>query len=220
MSESILHEKLEQRSPEWFALRKGRITCSELSNILTPAKLQLSKASESFALVKASERITGLTEPFVETWQIQRGIDNEPIAREYYEKATNTKVKEVGFYEYNKDFMFGYSPDGIVGNDGLIEIKCPSPMVHLDTLINKKIDPKYMLQMQGGMFASGREWCDFVSYSEGLALSIIRVHKDLEIIEKIENQLCQFETMIQTAMDAHHKAIENGSILTKKIKTL
>jgi len=215
-----IHEKLEQRSEEWHNLRRGRITCSELSNILTPAKLQLSKQAETFALVKASERITGLTEPFVENWQMQRGVENEPIAREYYETVTNKKVKEIGFYEYNQDFLFGYSPDGVVGEDGLIEIKCPSPAVHLNTLINKHIDGKYMLQMQGGMLASGRKWCDFVSYSEGLALSIIRVHRCEDTIEKIKENLLKFELLINSVILEHNNAIKNGSLLTQKIQSL
>ena len=215
-----IHEKLEQKSEEWHNLRRGRITCSELSNILTPAKLQLSKQSNTFALVKASERITGLTEPFVENWQMQRGVDNEPIAREYYETVTNKTVKEIGFFEYNEDFLFGYSPDGIVGEDGLIEIKCPSPAVHLETLINKKIDGKYMLQMQGGMLASERKWCDFVSYSEGLALAIIRVHRCEETMEKITYGLLEFERLVRNTISKHNESIQSGSLLTQKIQSL
>ena len=216
-----IHYKLEQRSPEWFAARCGRPTCSELSKLLTPAKLELSKSAHNFALVKAAERITKQVEQSHTSWAMQRGVDLEPVARDYYQRATNAEVEQIGFVECDDyGFMLGYSPDGFVGEQGLLEIKCPSPAVHLDTLLNGSIDGAYILQMQGGMLATGREWCDFVSFSEGLALKPIRVHRDNVIIGKIMEAGQQFEELVMIAIVEHRELIELGALLTDIIPTL
>lgn len=188
---------------------------------MTPAKLELSKSASTFALIKSAERITGKIEPSPSDWKMQRGVDFEPIASEYYEKQTGEKVESIGFVECDDyGFSFGYSPDGFVGEQGLIEIKCPAPAVHLDTLINGTIDGAYMLQMQGGMLATGREWCDFVSFSEGLALRPIRVFREPVIIGKLLEAGQRFEELVQYAVTRHREMIENGALLTDIIPTL
>ena len=209
-----IHKKLEQRSPEWYKLRAGKLTCSALGNILTPAKLAISKSIVEYAYEKAAEIITGEIEPMTENWQMKRGVELEPEAVRCYEEHKGVTVERVGFIEGH--YHIGYSPDGLVGDDGLIEIKCPSPKVHFKTLLDGKIDGKYMLQMQGGMLASGRQWCDFISYSEGLALAVIRVERDEVICDAIKKASEEFFNRVNEYVSHHNRMVMDGAFLTTK----
>jgi predicted phage-related endonuclease len=127
---------------------------------------------------------------------MQHGTDTEPQARAFYEIETGKDVQEVGFIPHPKLQMSGASPDGLVGDDGLVEIKCPQPATHIKTLTGAAIDRKYMLQMHWQMICTGRDWCDFVSFCPSLPpemqISIQRIKRDAELSEEITTAVTSF----------------------------
>ena len=149
----------EQGSFEWHALRSGRFTATDAKELHTNKK-----GLETVALEKATFRITQTPPEFFTTPAMERGKMLEPMARTAYEKATGQEVKQVGFCAY--DEYVGCSPDGLVGDEGLIEIKCKNDTNHLFAVINNWIDPKHYAQMQFQMLVTGRKWCDYVLFND------------------------------------------------------
>ncbi|MEM7813067.1 MAG: lambda exonuclease family protein [Planctomycetota bacterium] len=153
----IIHD-VHQGSPEWLRLRHGLITASDAHRLLTPAK------RETYARQLAAEKLTkASTEQFVND-AMQRGIECEPVARARYELVRGVEVTEVGFVS-DADTAYGYSPDGFVGEDGLIEIKCPEPHTHIANIADGP-KPEWVAQCQFGLWVTGRDWCDFVSWDD------------------------------------------------------
>lgn len=151
-----------QGSYEWHTLRSGRFTATDASEIKTAKK-----GLETCALEKATFRITQIPPDFISTPAMERGKILEPRARNAYRVATGQEVQEVGFCVYD-DFV-GCSPDGLVGDDGLIEIKCKTDKHHLFAVINNWIDPDHYAQMQFQMLVTGRKWCDYVLFNDNFA---------------------------------------------------
>lgn len=151
--------KCEQGTYAWHTLRSGRFTATDASEIHT-----CKKGLETCALEKATFRITQVPPDFFLTPAMQRGKILEPRARDAYRLATGQEVQEVGFCVY--DDYVGCSPDGLVGDNGLIEIKCKTDTNHLFAVINNWIDPKHYAQMQFQMLVTGREWCDYVLFND------------------------------------------------------
>lgn len=154
--------KCTQGTYEWHTLRSGRFTATDASEIKTAKK-----GLETCALEKATFRITQIPPDFVSTPAMERGKILEPRARNAYRVATGQEVQEVGFCVYD-DFV-GCSPDGLVGDDGLIEIKCKTDKNHLFAVINNWIDPDHYAQMQFQMLVTGRKWCDYVLFNDNFA---------------------------------------------------
>ena len=147
----------EQKSEEWFNIRKNKITGSKFGDII----YQKFNNHENL-----SKMIKGELEPSFNEIQIQNmknGIENEPIARKKYEELNNCKVKEIGILISKKYNFLGFSPDGLVGNDGMIEIKCPYK-IYYPLLKEGKIWDSHIAQIQGGLFLCKRKWCDYVVY--------------------------------------------------------
>src|SRR5690606_30943556 len=142
------------------------------------------------------ERLTGQVTESYKSAEMQRGIDLESEARMMYELETFSLVTECGFYIAPDIPESGSSPDGLVGDSGLIEIKCPNTSTHIETLLSDKIDTKYLYQMQWQMYSTGRVWTDFVSYDnrmpEGLQLFIKRVPRDDKLLEEIKTEVVKF----------------------------
>ena len=181
----IIHD-IEQNSPEWYEVRKGKFTCSTLSDLFMDKK---TKGYNEAINKVVFERLTGeLPESFTNDY-MKRGSELEPFARQRYELETFNNVEQVGFIEYSK--WFGYSPDGLVSSDGLIEIKCPKFSTLIDFALTKKIPKEYMYQMQGGLLASARWWCDFVMFHPKMDLQIVRVSRDEIVIREIEKILVE-----------------------------
>lgn len=167
---------MQQRSPEWFAARLGKWTASSF------AALMAAPGTDAFlGLVKdkAWERMTGQPVEFYTTAAMQHGIDCEDEARTWYEFETLREVSQVGFLVHPDIPTLGCSPDGLV-DDGLLEIKCPQPRAHLDTLATRKLPSKYRWQVQGQMFIAARSWLDFVSYHPATGGIVIRVEANKE----------------------------------------
>jgi putative phage-type endonuclease len=187
---------MEQRTDEWFAARLGKATASRMADIMAKTKTGYGASREGYAVELALERITQMQAPFFTTTAMQWGTDKEPEARSAYEAATGVFVTEVGLVDHPSIPMAAASPDGLVGDDGLIEIKCPESKQHLRNLAQKKSDTKYLYQMMWQMACTGRKWCDFVSYDprfpHHLQLLIVRVERDDRLIAELENEVRLF----------------------------
>ncbi|MCE2836310.1 MAG: YqaJ viral recombinase family protein [Cyanobium sp. 49614_E6] len=175
----IYYHHIEQGSDEWHAQRRGMITASAISRLLTgtgkPANNDTSRAQ---LLQLLAERITGESEPSFYGDDMARGHLLEPLARDIYAQH-QAPVQECGFVTCDFDgTVIGYSPDGLVGDDGLIEIKSPRQKNHLRALLSDEVPAEYVSQVQTGLAVTGRAWCDFITYAPGLPLFIHRVKRD------------------------------------------
>ena len=158
----IYYPYLEQGTPEWHALR-NRPTASRFGDLVTPAGKPSASAIGYIAELLAA--YYGNHKPFFVTEAMQNGTDREPAARDLYEIITGNTVVQVGFViARDEPFAPGCSPDGLVGDEGGIEIKSPEPWTHMQTIIEGKMPSKYIAQTQGFLFVTGRQWVDFVSY--------------------------------------------------------
>lgn len=181
---------IEQGSEEWLQLRLGVATASKFDKIIT-AEGKQSETLEKYALQLAIDTLLTTPEPSYKNADMIRGTELEPFAREAYQEETFSIVEQITMF-LSDCGNFGYSPDGLVGDDGLIEIKCPKATTHFQYIINKKVDKNnasdYWQQLQGGLWLSGRKWIDFVSYHPDFKtkqLFIIRVGRDEDYITKL-----------------------------------
>lgn len=182
------HFDIEQGTPEWLAMRRGIITATGVQHILTPTgKTSKSDATRKYLHQLVAERILGDSEPTYVSSDMGRGTMLEPYAREIY-SAHRAPVTECGFITLNDDNgrpVAGYSPDGLVGDDGLIEIKSRHAKYTVGSIINRDMPSEHVLQVQTGLAISGRQWCDFISYTPGLPLFVHRNYRDETLIELI-----------------------------------
>lgn len=166
---------MEQKSEEWFAIRKGKMTASHAQAIATNGK-----GLDTYILEMMSEYYSSGEKEYYSNKDTERGNELEPIAREWYEMKTDNKVEEVGFIEF--DEYAGCSPDGLIGDDGLVEIKCPNDNNYFKVLLNgeKAIESKYVWQVQMQMLLMGRKWCDLVYYNPNFkeSIKIFRIELD------------------------------------------
>lgn len=203
------HPKMEQRSPEWFAARCGLVTASSVGKLVTPKTVKPANNDESRGLIAllAAERVTKHVEETPTTSDMWRGIDAEPYARDLYGQHRSPAI-ECGFMVRDfGDFSIGYSPDGLVGDMGLIEIKAPRQKGHLNTVISNEVPPYYMAQLQAGLLVSGRKWIDYVSYAGGMHLWIKRVEPDPKWQAAILAAVEQAERDIAVAVDVYNHAV-------------
>ena len=187
---------IEQRSEEWFKARLGKVTASSVADVLAKTKTGVSASRGNYLIKLAIQRVTGQIEESFTNDAMQWGIDNEDQARVAYEVASGNFVDQVGFVDHEIIDWFGCSPDGLVNNDGLVEIKCPNSATHWEYFKTKEVPKKYFIQMQAQMSCTGRKWCDFVSFDprmpEKSQLLIIRVPKDNTFIDLMETEVMEF----------------------------
>lgn len=189
----------EQRTPEWFAERLGKITASRIADVVGKTKSGgYGAARKNYMAELLCQRLTGQQEEKFTSAAMQHGTDTEPAARAMYMLETGVDVTETGFIPHPSIAMSGASPDGLVGEDGLIEIKCPNTATHLEFLQSRKPKHEYLLQMQWQMACTGRQWCDFVSYDdrlpEKMAYRCIRIPRDDKLIAELEEEAVKFLT--------------------------
>lgn len=220
----ITYPHLEQGSEEWLAARRGIVTASVVGELVTPKTLTVANNDKSRALTAllVAERITGWSDPNFMSADMQRGHDVEPIARDLYSE-TVAPVTELGFMvreftmpwdsnelvqsvdEVPPTWKLGYSPDGLVGDDGLIEVKAPRAKTHLMTHLSGEMPLHHMPQIQAGLLVADREWCDFISFYAGMPPFIKRVHRDEKwgavIVEAVEQFESKAEDMIRAYTD-------------------
>ncbi len=184
---------MQQRTEEWLTARAGKVTASCLDDVMAA---KTTAGYQNYMAKLICERLTGRAEQTPVSAAMQRGTDLESLARDFYVVETGAMVEEVGFYEHPSILNSGASPDGIIGTDGLIEIKCPNTATHIKTLESKKPALKYMRQMQWQMACTGRKWCDFVSFDdrlpEHLSFFCTRIERDEEMIAELEKSVTTF----------------------------
>jgi putative phage-type endonuclease len=207
MTLTILDD-LEQGSASWHDARRGIVTASVVGKLITPTlKVADNDTSRGLTNQLAAERITGWTDPTYTSDDMWRGVESEPIARDLYSKHY-APAAEVGFMRRDEDgWTLGYSPDGLVGDDGLIEIKAPRAKGHIATVLSGRVPPFYMAQVQAGLLVSGRSWLDFVSYVGGLPLWVKRVHPDPDWFAAIEAACRRFEENVNTITKTYEAAV-------------
>jgi putative phage-type endonuclease len=190
-------EIVVQGSPEWRAMRLGRVTASRVSEVCAKTKSGGYGSGRANLMAELLvERLTGVpTETYVNA-AMAWGTTQEPNARAAYVFMTDNDVTQVAFIEHPTIEWCGASPDGLVGDDGMLEIKCPNTATHIETLIEQKIPLKYIQQMQWQLACSGRQWVDYCSYDcrcpEHLELFIKRVHRDNAMIAEMESEVRSF----------------------------
>ena len=189
-------DQIIQGSPEWFAARVGRVTASRVADVIARTKTGWGASRANYMAELIAERLTGETAASFTNAAMQWGTEKEPDARAAYEFRADKDVTEIGFVPHPTITMAGASPDGLVGDDGQIEIKCPNTATHIDTLIDRDIAGKYVTQMQWQMACTGRAWCDFVSYDprlpESMRVWVQRVPRDDVMIAALEKDVIAF----------------------------
>lgn len=188
---------LQQGTAEWIKARLGKVTASRISEVVAKgAKGAPSATRANYMCELLTERLTGVPTEKFRSAAMEHGTETEPLARQNYEFIHDVIVRQVGFFDHPKIAGSGASPDGLVGFDGLIEIKSPLTATHVGTLLGDPIDRKYMLQMQWQMSATGRLWCDFVSFDPRLPprmqMKVVRINRDPGMIMELETAVRAF----------------------------
>ena len=189
-------EMMDQGSDEWFAIRIGKVTASRVADVIAKTKSGYSTSRDNYMAQLVCERLTGQKGESFTNAAMQHGTETEPLARAAYEALKDVLVDEVGFVPHPSIIMAGASPDGLVGDDGLLEIKCPNTATHIETLLSESVPTKYYTQMQFQLACTGREWCDFVSFDnrlpQELQLFVKRVPRDSMYIRLMEDEIVKF----------------------------
>ncbi|EHK1841966.1 YqaJ viral recombinase family protein [Salmonella enterica] len=192
-----------QRSPEWFAARCGKVTASRLYDVMARTKSGYAASRQNYMAELICQRLTGKPEEGFTNAAMMRGTELEPVAREMYAlNEFDAVISEVGLIDHPTIAGFAASPDGLVNDDGLIEIKCPNTWTHLQTLKTGVPKRQYLLQMHAQMMCTGRKWCDFVSFDDRLPPELAyfktRINFDEVLAEEIEQEVVKFLTELET----------------------
>jgi putative phage-type endonuclease len=218
-----------QGSEAWFAERAGHCTASRASDVLARIKVGEAAERRKYRIQVVTERLTGIPVQGFQNAAMAWGTQTEPQAREAYEAETGELVQQVGFIKHPEIVWVGASPDGCIGDDGLLEIKCPESTTHLEWMDAERLPPKHVAQVQFQLWVTGRQWCDFVSYDprfpEALRLFTLRVKRDDKYIENLAGEVCNFLaecdalylrlTGKRTLMDDLVASIANNAVSTQ-----
>jgi putative phage-type endonuclease len=185
-----------QGTAEWLQERCGKVTASRIADLMAKTRSGWGASRANYAAQLVAERLTGCVTPSFTNAAMIHGTETEPEARRAYEFFIDRDVQQVGFIPHPEIENAGASPDGLIGDDGLLELKAPQTATHIDTLLSGAIPDKYYKQMQFQMACTGREWCDFASYDnrlpERMRLFVKRVERDAEAIAEIETEVRAF----------------------------
>ena len=200
--------EVEQRSDEWFQAKKGKMSASNADIILANGK-----GLETYIYSLMAEYFSNAEKEHYTNADIERGILLEPEAKIEFQFYTGLDIKEVGYVEFNEYILV--SPDGLIGNDGLIEIKCPNDSIYFKLLLSNNIKPEYIAQMQMQMYVTDRQYCYFVSYNPNFekSLYIKKINRDEEMIEKLKKGLERGTQLIKEIKENFRKVGTNGKIL-------
>lgn len=213
------HPELIQGSPEWLSSRRGLITASEMKFVLTPTlKIADNEQTRSHVYELAAQRINDYTEPTYFGDEMLRGTVDEPIARQLYHENF-APITECGFIT-NDDhgFTIGYSPDGLVGDDGLIEVKGRRQKFTVQSIVDGEVPKEHMLQIQTGLLVTGRKWCDYLSFTGGMPLMPIRVYPDEKVHEAIVAACTAFEEKITAVIWKYEVSLRSSKwVMTERL---
>lgn len=186
-----------QGTPEWHALRCGRVTASKVADMLARTKTGWGAGRANYRAQLVCERLTGRVQDTFQSAAMLHGIETEAEACEAYAKHTLSALNSIGFVVHPAIEMAGASPDRLVGPDGLLEVKCPQPATHIETLNSKAVPSKYVTQIMWQLACMpDRKWADFVSYCpsfpESMRLFVARLHRDDDMIAELETEVAKF----------------------------
>lgn len=216
-----IHTAVEQGSEPWHALRCGVLTASEMKLVITPTlKTADNEKTRAHVWELAAQRISKYVEPTYIGDDMLRGWSDEILARAKYEEVTGHPVEEVGFITNDKwGFTIGYSPDALVGDEGLLECKSRRQKYQVQTIVewhrSGVVPTDYIIQLQTGLLVSERKWIDLVSYSGGLRMPIMRVWPDDKVIAAIEEASGAFNAKVEAAVKDYEQA-SVGMVLTER----
>lgn len=220
MSAPVYRFDLVQGSDEWHEARRGLLTASVVGQLVTPT-LKVAANADSRAITAAlvAERITGFVDEGFVSADMERGWDDEPRAIAVYEKH-HDRVDPCGLVVRTLDdgSRVGWSPDGLVGDTGCIEIKSRRPKKHLQTILDGAVPRENIAQIQAALFVSGRSWCDYLSYCGGMPLYAVRVYPDPAWHDAIEAAVVAFESAAAQMTDTYNRAVV-GLPMTERIET-
>lgn len=220
----IKHHDIVQGSDEWIAARCGKLCASQMKHLFTPVTMKEAsndKARWHFFEILA-QRISGYVEPSFISEDMLRGYNDEDVAIEHYSRAYAPVIK-MGFITNNKwGFTLGYSPDGLVGDDGLIEVKSRRQGLHVRAIIEHMADgnvpPENLLQVQTGLLVSGRDWCDVISYSGGLPMTVVRAFVMPDVQAAILKAAATFEARLAEGLAQYREFMaEARAIPTERV---
>ena len=205
--------EIEQRTEEWFAARLGRVTASRVADVIAKTKTGYSASRENYMAQLVVERLTQTKAESYTSAAMMHGVEQEPFARAAYEATQGVMVEEVGFVSHPSIEWAGASPDGLVGDDGCVEIKCPNTATMIETLLSQKVPSKYSTQMQFQMACTGRKWCDYVSFDPRMPakaqMFVKRVDRDDTYIAEIEAEIVKFLAEVQSQVNQLNQYIES-----------
>lgn len=200
---------LIQGSPEWHAARIGKVTASRVADVIAKTKTGWGASRKNYAAELVAERLTGRAAESYTNAAMQWGLDTEPQARVAYEFLMDATVVQIGLIDHPVIPMTAASPDGLIGEDGMLEIKCPITATHIETLLTRTIPDKYIVQMQWQMACAGRAWCDYLSYDprmpEDLQLFVKRVLRNDAHIVELETEVQTFLSEVDATIKALRK---------------
>lgn len=211
-------EELVQGSPEWLAARCGLITASETKLIITPTlKIAANEKTRMHLYELCAQRVSKYVEPAYVSDNMERGSFDEIEARIIYHEKISP-VKEVGFITNDKwGFIIGYSPDGLVGEDGQIEIKSRKQKFQMQTIATDTIDSDFLIQIQTGLLVSERKWCDFIQYSSGMPMYVKRCYPDDVFQKAIIEAAASFENQAKEIIEAYNNNAGKYLMTERKI---
>jgi len=187
---------MEQRTEEWFAVRCGKVTASRIKDVIAKTKTGYGASRKNYAAQLVVEIMTRKPVESFTNAAMQWGTDTEPMARDAYEMRFDGIVEEVGFIPHPVITQSGASPDGLIGGDGMLEIKCPNTATHIEWLLAGEVPSEHKPQMSWQMACSGRKWCDFVSFDprmhEKHQFFSVRYERDNTYIKDLEDEVTKF----------------------------
>jgi len=206
--------QIAQGTKEWHQLRLGKVTASRVADILAKTKTGPSASRQNYLIELALQRTTGIIQESYSNSAMEWGTQTEPQARVAYEVKTNNFVDQVAFIEHPSIDWFGCSPDGLVSDRGLVEIKCPNSTTHWEYFKYNRPPTKYVIQMQAQLAVTGRDWCDFVSFDprmpDSSQLLVVRVDRDEAFIAEMEAEIKQFLSEVEVEVNLM-KGIKDGN---------
>jgi len=205
---------VEQGTDAWHQLRLGKVTASRVADILAKTKTGPSASRQNYLIELALQRTTGIIQESYTNASMEWGVQNEGNARVLYEITTNNFVDRIAFIDHPSIKWFGCSPDGLVSNGGLVEIKCPNSTTHWEYFKYNRPPTKYVIQMQAQLAVTGRDWCDFVSFDPRMPdrsqLLVVRVDRDEAFIAEMEAEIKQFLSEVEVEVNLM-KGIKDGN---------
>lgn len=199
-------DEIIQGTPEWFSARCGKVTASKVADVIAKTKTGWGASRANYMAQLVAERLTGEVAEGFSNGAMRWGTETEPQARAAYQFYRDADVVEIGFVAHQSIAETGASPDGLVGDDGLVEIKCPNTATHIETLLGQLVLAKYVTQMQWQMACTGRAWCDFVSFDprmpEEMRLFVRRVPRDAALIAQLETEVSAFLVEVAAKVEA------------------